>query len=728
MPEIKSYVTTFIGDLRGAFLDLAIIVGVVAFFQFFILRSVPPEWPSMLIGLLVVMVGLALFMRGLQVGIFPLGESLAGHLSSSSSRVWLIIFAFVIGFATTIAEPALTAIATKAASISSGYIDALSLRLVVALSVGAAIVLGVFRLLWNHPIHYYIIGGYTLAIILAFFVPPEIVALAFDSGGITTSTVTVPLIAALGIGLASSLKNRNPLIDGFGLIAFASVLPMLFVQVYGIFAYSSAPSAASEIGSMVHPIVDGLSALLASSGVLNIGVAARGFLGTLGSVMPIASVIVFFYWVVIRKPIERFSRRAFGFGMVVVGLYAFVYGLEAGLFPIGESLARALAEQGNVWFVYLFSFTIGFATTMAEPALTMIARKAEEVSGGSINQFLLRVFVASGAGFGIFLGAYRIIHGDPVIWYLAIGYAAVVVLTLFAPRTIIPIAYDSGGVTTSTITVPIVAALGIGLASVIPGRDPLLDGFGMIALTVLFPILSVLAYGIFENENIRRHERRIARLESDTITRVRGHFSGGNGAVHEEGRTQRLKKEIITVTGFSGSGVTSTVAMVAERLRFRHFSSGGLFRKIALEHGVSVEELNQIAEKHGGIDHEVDGLVQELGETGSKLIIDSRLGYYWIHGSYKVYLTVDPRAAAERVLATSKKHARSGEEVASIEEAMRSIEHRFQSQKKRYHELYGIDITNTKPFNAVIDTTSKSQDEVVNEIVKGYREWFGQKS
>ena len=182
----------------------------------------------------------------------------------------------------------------------------------------------------------------------------------------------------------------------------------------------------------------------------------------------------------------------------MLGLYAFVFGLEIGLFPIGESLARSLAENGVLWIIYLFAFAIGFATTMAEPALSTIARKAEEISGGAIKQLLLRVFVALGAGFGIFLGAYRIVNGDPIIYYLVAGYALVIVLTLFAPRSIIPIAYDSGGVTTSTITVPVIAAIGIGLASTIPGRDPLIDGFGMIALTVLFPIVSVLGYGIFE--------------------------------------------------------------------------------------------------------------------------------------------------------------------------------------------------------------------------------------
>lgn len=235
--RIRVYAFSFFEDLRGSLFDLSIIIGIVFFYQFAILQTVPDDLPSIFAGLALVAIGLAFFLRGLEIGIFPLGEDLSKQLASLKARTWIIIFAFVIGFATTVAEPALIAIAGKAAVISNGQIDALALRLVVALSVGIAIVLGVIRILLNHPIHWYIIGGYCLVIIVTLFSPEEIVGLAFDSVGITTSTVTVPLIAALGIGLSSSLKARNPLIDGFGLIAFASVMPMIFVQGYGIFAY-----------------------------------------------------------------------------------------------------------------------------------------------------------------------------------------------------------------------------------------------------------------------------------------------------------------------------------------------------------------------------------------------------------------------------------------------------------------------------------------------------------
>jgi len=228
---------SFLKLLKESFRDLLPIILVIIFFQLAIIQNIPENWFSTAIGLAIVGVGLAVFLLGLEVGIFPVGEGLARDFAKKGSTFWIILFAFMIGFGTTIAEPALLVIAHKAAAISDGRIDATTLRLVVAFSVGFAIVIGVFRIIKGHPIHYYIIAGYILVVAATAFSPQEIVGLAFDLGGVTTSTVTVPLVAALGIGLASTIKGRNPILDGFGLIAFASLTPMIFVQFYGIFVY-----------------------------------------------------------------------------------------------------------------------------------------------------------------------------------------------------------------------------------------------------------------------------------------------------------------------------------------------------------------------------------------------------------------------------------------------------------------------------------------------------------
>ena len=478
----------FLKLLKESFRDLIPIIVVILFFQLAIIQSVPDEWLNTAIGLCIVGVGLAIFLQGLEIGVFPVGEGLARDFARSGWTKWILIFGFLIGFGTTIAEPALAVIADKAASISSGRIDATVLRFVVAGSVGLAILLGVFRIIKGHPIHYYIIAGYIIVVTVTFFAPPEIIGLSYDLGGVTTSTVTVPLVAALGIGLASNIKGRNPVIDGFGLIAFASLTPMIFVQIYGIAVYNLVD--AQNVANIV------IKATVSSPTDISFESIIYGILSVIKDVIPILAIILFFQYGVLKKPIQNLKTVFLGFALVIFGLYAFILGLEMGLFSLGETMAYQLTKRDSVFVIYAFAFTIGFSTTMAEPALMAIAKKAKDISDGKINDFALRLFVAAGVAIGIALGAFRIVDGGHIHYYIIVGYLIVIILTFVAPKYIIPIAYDSGGVTTSTVTVPLVAALGIGLATNIEGRNPLIDGFGLIAFASLFPMITVMLYGI----------------------------------------------------------------------------------------------------------------------------------------------------------------------------------------------------------------------------------------
>ncbi|MGF1716941.1 DUF1538 domain-containing protein [Photobacterium chitinilyticum] len=244
MTSILAMFKAMLSSLR----DLLPIIIVISFFQLVVLQQPLPDWGAILLGLLLVVIGLTFFIFGLEMGLFPIGESMARSFASKGSVVWLLIFAFCLGFGTTIAEPALTAVAAEAAEVAAegGLISpdeemleqyANGLRLTVALSVGIAIMLGVIRILKGWPIHWMIISGYLLVMIMTWFAPPSIVGIAYDSGGVTTSTITVPLVTALGVGLASSIKGRNPMVDGFGLIAFASLTPMIFVMGYGMLVH-----------------------------------------------------------------------------------------------------------------------------------------------------------------------------------------------------------------------------------------------------------------------------------------------------------------------------------------------------------------------------------------------------------------------------------------------------------------------------------------------------------
>lgn len=242
---MKDSIIALSRDALFSLRDLLPIVFVITIFQAFVIRQPVTGLPDLLFGAMLVVAGLALFIFGLRVALFPIGEGLAHSLAKKGSLFWLLTFAFVLGFGTTIAEPALLAVAEEASKVAvdagaveateqarSGY--ALGLRLVVALSVGVAILIGVLRIIANWSLPVMIIGGYVLVVLATEIAPKEIVGVAYDSGGVTTSTVTVPLVTALGVGLASSLKGRNPMTDGFGLIAFASLTPILFVLTYGI--------------------------------------------------------------------------------------------------------------------------------------------------------------------------------------------------------------------------------------------------------------------------------------------------------------------------------------------------------------------------------------------------------------------------------------------------------------------------------------------------------------
>ena len=239
--SLDALVRRFAGALR----DLAPIIIVIAFFQVAVLQQPFPNLAGVALGRVCVVAGLALFIQGLELGLFPLGEAIAHAFVNKGSAAALLAFAFCLGFGTTVAEPALIAVGAEAAEVAAeaGAIAAtdearlryaFELRMVVACSVGLAIVLGVLRILKGWPLHRLIIGGYVLVTVMTLFAPDEIIGVAYDSGGVTTSTITVPLVTALGVGLASSIKGRNPMLDGFGLIAFASLTPMIFVLAYGM--------------------------------------------------------------------------------------------------------------------------------------------------------------------------------------------------------------------------------------------------------------------------------------------------------------------------------------------------------------------------------------------------------------------------------------------------------------------------------------------------------------
>ena len=480
MPLLQQFLHQFTHALK----NLLPIIAVVLFFQLAIFQTLPPEPLSIIIGLLIVAIGIALFLLGLELSIFPVGKNLANQFARKGSLPLLLLFGFAIGFAAVIAEPALIAVAQQAQLISEGRVDGLTLRLIVACSVGAVMALGILRIILGWRIHWLMIGGYILVLTVTFFAPAEIVGLAYDSGGVTTNIVTVPLIAALGLGLASSIKGRTPLMDGFGLVALAVMVPMISVQLYGIWVYNYSTAA-----NVVAAAAEAKPVFWLVKAIIDLATMVK-------DILPMMLVVLVFQYVILRRPLASPIKVVLGFSMVLLGLYAFVLGLKLGLFPVGSLMAEQLIAKNYYALILLFAFMIGFATTMAEPALIAIGEQAEQAAPGKLKGSVIRLIVALGVAIGITVGVYRIISGDSIHYYIMAGYVVVVMLTAFSPRYITALAFDLGGVTTSEVTVPLVTALGIGLASAIEGRNVLIDGFGLIAFASIFPIITVMLYAI----------------------------------------------------------------------------------------------------------------------------------------------------------------------------------------------------------------------------------------
>jgi len=486
---LRQFRHTFIESFINLIPILIIIIG----FQLFVFQSVPENVTTIIIGFFIVILGVTFFLMGLDIGIFPLGNSLSSEFLERNSQFWFAIFGFCLGFGASIAEPAIIAVASQAGQITNGQLDPLTLRLIIAVSVGLITSFGILRTILGWSISKIIIVGYIIVLLITYFTPPAIIGLAYDSGGVATNVATVPLIVALGIGIASAINGRSVLKDGFGFVALAAITPMISIQLYGMFALDSSFNI-EQLASGQTQVVEDEAHYEEGFTIFTV---LRDLFKTFFNLVPIILTILFFQYIIIKKPLANIKGVIFGFIFLVIGLYGFIVGIKLGLFPIGESIALNLVQMNNVFFIYLFAFLIGFGTTMAEPALVAIIKQADRMSTTKLNVTMIRLLVALGVGIGILVGAFKIVNGYNIWLLITILYSIVIILTFFTPKEIIAFAFDLGGVTTSEITVPIVTAFGLFLATNIDGRSALMDGFGLIAFASVFPMITVMLYSIF---------------------------------------------------------------------------------------------------------------------------------------------------------------------------------------------------------------------------------------
>ncbi len=526
---LQPYLSRRFIDQARAVVPLALYL---ALFQVLVLRTKVAEALPITGGLLAVVLGLMFFMEGLKLGLMPLGEILGNTLPRRVRLPAVLAIAFILGVGVTFAEPAIGALQVAGSLVDPAkapYLFTLlndragMTVLVVGAGVGIAAVLGTLRFIhgWSLKPLIYLSLLPTLLLSLAYHFHPDlaaIVGLAWDCGGVTTGPVTVPLVLALGIGVASAVGKGDSTLSGFGIVTLASVFPILGVLLLGgILSLSVSPAAIAEAaGVAARAAADLPTPWHATSPWVEILLGLR-------AIIPLVIFLLLVLWGVLRQKLPNAGMIAYGIVLANVGMCVFNIGLTYGLSKLGGQSGglvpgafakiTAMAESPlyapllGIGLAGLFAWVLGFGATMAEPALGALGLTVENLTSGAFRKQLLVSAVAVGVGAGILLGVLKIIYDLPLLYILLPAYAGALVLTHFSTEAFVNVAWDSAGVTTGPVTVPLVLAMGLGFGQAVGA----VDGFGILAAASVCPILSVLALGLVVQARERRHARAVAR-------------------------------------------------------------------------------------------------------------------------------------------------------------------------------------------------------------------------
>lgn len=457
---------------------------VVVLLQFTVVFLPMELFYSFLAGLAMVSGGLIFFLVGVHLGLLPVGEMIGSSLPKTG-KVWMVVvFTFILGFSITVAEPDVWVLAGYVYQASGGIIPRTSLILVVALGLAIFLTLSIIRVLTGWSINYFLVGGYTLIFIIIFLPVTEttFVPISFDAGGVTTGPLAVPFIIAFGVGVAAVLERKTSSQDGFGLVALASIGPVLAVLILGIIY---------EIPADVE-LSDSSGEYTFSSTLTEVGLA----------LMPLVLFFTFFQFYMLKLNLRKVLNLLIGIVLTWFGMSLFLYGVHVGFQPAGTSMGTILGEHSHSWIIIPIGVVLGFVATFAEPAIRVLIQEVEKVTSGSVPQRVLLLTISIGVALSVGLAMTRIIYGLPLLYLILPGYILALSLIYFNTAEFTSIAFDAGGVATGPMTVTFVVAIALGFADVNEGSNPLVEGFGMISLVALTPILAVLILGlIYSSQN-----------------------------------------------------------------------------------------------------------------------------------------------------------------------------------------------------------------------------------
>ena len=488
----------FIDKLKEVLQSVLPITILVIILHFTIAPLPGIEFSRFLFGALLIIMGLAVFLFGVDIGIASIGNYLGKEIARSNSLKFVLVMGLILGFFISIAEPDLIILANQVSEVTDGAIPSTVLLVVVSVGIAFMMTIGLFRIVYRYPLRNIFFVIYTLIFLLAIFSSNDLFAIAFDASGSTTGALTVPFMLALATGIASlNHDSKSAEIDSFGLVGVASSGAILSVLILGLFTGDSGITGTLSVDvgaytSWVVPFTDTLPHMA---------------LETVLSIAPILIIFVCYNLFVAKRKMQTadFKRAMLGLLYLYVGLVLFLTGVNAGFLNVGRQLGMTIAGMDSKWPVLFIGLLLGLVVILAEPAVYVLTHQIEDVTNGSVKRSVVLVFLSVGVGLAVLLSVVRVLVPEILLWhYLVPGYIIALVLAFRVPNLFVGMAFDAGGVASGPMTATFILAFIQGVADITPHSNVLLDGFGMIAMVAMMPILSLQLLGAIYQQRSKK--------------------------------------------------------------------------------------------------------------------------------------------------------------------------------------------------------------------------------
>lgn len=450
-----------------------------------------------LIGAMMIVLGLSIFLFGIEIGITPLGNNIGKTISKTNKIRVIVIVGFILGFFISIAEPDLQILANQVSTVTANAVTSMQLLIIVSIGIAAMLVLGLLRIVYNAPLHIILTITYGIILILSFFVSPGFLAISFDASGATTGALTVPFILSLSMGISAMKKDSVASEkDSFGLVAIASTGAILAVLLQGVFMDMSGlnelpANEAAKSTSLLGPFISNFKHVSWESFV---------------AILPIIIIFLFFQLKFFHLKFKKFKKVLKGLLYTLIGLILFLAGVNAGFMDVGVAIGEQIANY-PLYVIVLIAFSLGFVTILAEPAVHVLTDQIETVTSGFVKKRIVLAALTIGVGSAVALSMVRICIPAIQLWHILLpGYIISVVLSFIVPKLYVGIAFDSGGVASGPMTATFILAFSQGVANATQGADLLNDAFGMIALVAMTPIITLQLLGLIVKVKSRKKE------------------------------------------------------------------------------------------------------------------------------------------------------------------------------------------------------------------------------